>query len=202
MDFELFMDSFTNSIFNGTSIFGGLGTSMVNGIIVSGINLDSNGSRLSVTLSGTSTEMLGRNHTTSLTNDTTAIMTNAESTNSVSVIAMRIPINTADILSLAQASSSQDLDSSMMTGDMGFNQDSVFPLDSFNPFSLLSSMQIGSSSLTNADWSVPQTVTMDLVGGNIQEQQQSYSNNTSAAADFLVVSVIPYTGSGNNSTSP
>ena len=48
----------------------------------------------------------------------------------------------------------------------------------------------------------PQTVTMDLVGGNIQEQQQSYSNNTSAAADFLVVSVIPYTGSGNNSTSP
>ena len=201
MDFELFMDSFTNSIFNGTSIFGGLGTSMVNGIIVSGINLDSNGSRLLVTLSGTSTEMLGRNNTTSLTNDTTAIMTNAESTNSVSVIAMRIPINTADILSLAQASSSQDLDSSMMTGDMGFNQEASSS-DSFNPFSLLSSMQIGSSSLTNADWSVPQTVTMDLVGGNIQEQQQSYSNNTSAAADFLVVSVIPYTGSGNNSTSP
>jgi hypothetical protein len=133
---------------------------------------------------------------------TTAITTNAESTNSVSVIAMRIPINTADILSLAQASSSQGLDSSMMTGDMGFNQDSIFPLDSFNPFSLLSSMQIGSSSLTNADWSVPQTVTMDLVGGNIQEQQQSYSNNTSAAADFLFVSVIPYTGSSNNSTSP
>ena len=133
---------------------------------------------------------------------TTAITTNAESTNSVSVIAMRIPINTADILSLAQASSSQGLDSCMMTGDMGFNQDSIFPLDSFNPFSLLSSMQIGSSSLTNADWSVPQTVTMDLVGGNIQEQQQSYSNNTSAAADFLFVSVIPYTGSSNNSTSP
>ena len=115
---------------------------------------------------------------------------------------MRIPINLADILSLAQASSSQGLDSSMMTGGMGFNQDSIFLSDSFNPFSLLSSMQIGSSSLTNADWSVPQTVTMDLVGGNIQEQQQSYSNNTSAAADFLFVSVIPYTGSSNNSTSP
>jgi hypothetical protein len=43
---------------------------------------------------------------------------------------------------------------------------------------------------------------MDLVEGNIQEQQQSYSNNTSAAADFLFVSVIPYTGSSNNSTSP
>jgi len=125
---------------------------------------------------------------------TTAITTNAESTNSVSVIAMRIPINTADILSLAQASSSQGLDSSMMTGGMGFNQDSVFPSDSFNPFSLLSNLQIGSSSITNADWSVPQTVTMDLVGGNNnQEQKQPYSNYTSAA-DFVLVSVIPYTG--------
>lgn len=121
-------------------------------------------------------------------------MTNAESSNSVSVIAMRIPINMADILSLAAASSSEDMDSSMMTGDNGFNQSSIFPSDSFNPFSLLSDLQIGSSSITNADWSVPQTVTMDLVGGNKnQDQKQPYSNNTSAA-DFLLVSVIPYTG--------
>ena len=196
MDFELFMDSFTNSIFNGTSIFGGIGTSMVNGVKVRGINLDSNGSRLSVTVSGTPTQMSGRNNITSLTNDTTSttIDTNTESLNSVSVIAMIIPINLADILSLTQASSSQDLDSSMMTGDMSFNQDSIFPSDSFNPFSLLSDLQIGSSSITDVDWSVPQTVTMDLVGdNNNQEQQQSYSNNTSAV-DLLFVSVIPYTG--------
>jgi hypothetical protein len=192
MDFELFMDSFTNSIFNGTSIFGGVGTSMVNGVKVSGISSDSNGSRLSVTLSGTPTQMLGRNNTASLTNDTTS--TNAESLNSVSVIAMRVPISLADILSLAQASSSQSLDGSMMTEDMGFNENSIFPSDSFNPFSLLSSIQIGSSSLTNANWSVPQTVTMDLVGGNNnQEQIQSYSNKTTTA-DLLFVSVIPYTG--------
>jgi hypothetical protein len=206
MDFELFMDSFTNSIFNGTSIFGGVGTSMVNGVKVSGISLDSNGTRLSVTLSGTPTQMLERNNTISLTNDTTSTITtsNAESLNSVSVIAMRIPINLADILTLAQASSSQSLDASMMTEDMGFNEDSIFPSDSFNPFSLLSSMQIGSSSLTNADWSVPQTMTMNLVGGNNnQEQQQpSYSANNTSAADLLFVSVIPYTGSDNNSVLP
>ncbi len=201
MDFELFMDSFANSIFNGTSIFGGVGTSMVNGVKVSGISSDSNGSRLSVTLSGTPTQMLGRNNTASLTNSTTS--TNTESLNSVSVIAMRIPINLADILSLAQVSSSQGLDGSMMTEDMGFNKDSIFPSDSFNPFSLLSSMQIGSSSLTNADWSVPQTVTMDLVrGNNNQGQQQPYSANNTSTADLLFVSVIPYTGSDNNSISP
>ena len=146
--------------------------------------------------------MLGRNNNTSLTNDTTSTTTttNAESLNSVTVIAMRIPINLADILTLAQASSSQSLDNDMMTEDMGFNEDSIFPSDSFNPFSLLSSMQIGSSSLTNADWSVPQTVAMNLVGGsnNYEQQQQYYSNNTSTT-DLLFVSVIPYTGSDNNS---
>lgn len=200
------MDRFTNSIFNGTSIFGGVETSMVNGVKVSGIISDSSRSRLSVTLSGTPTQMLGTNNTTSLTNDTTSTVTttNAESLNSVSVIAMRIPINLADILSLAQASSSQGPDGNMMTGDMGFNEDSIFPSDSFNPFSLLSSMQIGSSSLTNADWSVPQTVTMNLVGGNYNQEQQQQSNsaNNTSAADLLFVSVIPYTGSDNNSISP
>ena len=205
MDFELFMESFTNSIFNGTSIFGGVGASMVNGVKVSGISLDSNESRLLVTLSGTPTQLLGRNNNTSLTNDTTSTATtiNAESMNSVTVIAMRIPINLADILSLAQASSSQSLDNDMMTEDMGFNEDSIFPSDSFNPFSLLSGMQIGSSSLTNADWSVPQTVAMNLVGGsnNYEQQQQYYSNNTSTT-DLLFVSVIPYTGSDNNSALP
>jgi hypothetical protein len=192
MDLDMFMNSFGNSIFNGSSIFGGLATSMVNGVKVSGIGLDNNGSRLSVTLSGIPPEVLGGNNTASTTNET-IVMTNAESSNPVSVIAMRIPINMADILSLAAATSSQGMDSSMMTGDMGFNQGSIFPSDSFNPISLLSDLQIGSSSITNADWSVAQTVTMDLVGGNKnQDQKQPYSNNTSAA-DFLLVSVIPYT---------
>ena len=189
----MFMNSFANSIFNGSSIFGGLATSMVNDVKVSGIGLDNNGSQLSVTLSGIPQEVLGGNNTASTTNDTTE-MTIANSSNSVTVIAMRIPINTADILSLAAASSSEDMSSNMMTGDTGFNQGSIFPSDSFNPFSLLSDLQIGSISITDADWSVPQIVTMDLVGGNNgQEQKQPYSNNTSEA-DFVLVSVIPYTG--------
>lgn len=191
MNFDMFMSSFANSIFNGTSIFGGVGTSMVNGVRVSGIGLDKSRSQLSVTLSGAPTEVLGGNNTAGTRNDT-ALTTTTNFSNSVSLIAMRIPINMADILSLAAAaSSSQVVPSDMMTGN--FNQDSIFPSDSFNPFSLLSNLQIGSTSITNADWSVPQTVTINLVGGNSSQEQQPYSNNTSAA-DFLLVSVIPYTG--------
>lgn len=122
MDFGLFMDSFANSIFNGTSFLGVVGTSIVNGIKVSGIGLDSSGSRLSVTLSGTPTEVSGGNNITSA-NMTNSTAMAANSSNSVSVIAMRIPINVADILSLAAVSSSSEdiLGSSMMTGDTGYN---------------------------------------------------------------------------------
>jgi hypothetical protein len=78
--------------------------------------------------------MLERNSTISLTNDTTSTVTttNLESLNSGSVIAMRIPINLADILSLAQASSSQGRDGSIMTEGTGFNQDSIFPSTPFH----------------------------------------------------------------------
>ena len=39
-DFEQFMNSFADSIFNGSSTFGAVGTSMVNGIKVSGITIE------------------------------------------------------------------------------------------------------------------------------------------------------------------
>ena len=67
MDFNMFMESFANSIFNGTSIFGGLGTSMVNGVKVSGIAMNDNGT-LSVTLSGSPTEVSGGNSTCNIHN--------------------------------------------------------------------------------------------------------------------------------------
>ncbi|HEX5975948.1 MAG TPA: hypothetical protein VFY68_01660, partial [Nitrososphaeraceae archaeon] len=57
MDFDLFLDSFANSIFNGTSTFSGVGTSIVNGIEVSGITINKSQNRLSVILSNTATEV-------------------------------------------------------------------------------------------------------------------------------------------------
>ena len=57
MDFDFFLDSFADSIFNGTSTFGGVGTSIVNGIEVSGITIDKSQNRLSVILSTTATDV-------------------------------------------------------------------------------------------------------------------------------------------------
>jgi hypothetical protein len=194
MDFSMFMDSFANSIFNGTSTFAGAGTSIVDGVEVSGISLDKSQNQLSVTLSRT----------------TTITPSSVPNSNSVSVIAMRIPISASDILSLAAASSSSSSSLNALDGGIGDstteNQLSSFSSDTFNPFSLLSSLQIGSSTLIDVDWSERQTVTMDLVGSDSRTYQEQQVNSSSATrADFVLVSVIPYTGIGNNtisSTSP
>jgi hypothetical protein len=210
MDFDLFLDSFANSIFNGTSTFGGVGTSIVDGIEVSGITIDKSQNRLSVILSNTATEARIDNNitgteTTTTTTASTSLTTAAS--NSVSIIAMRIPINIADILSMAAASSSNDNVLVNATGDFGENQDDAFSSDSFSPFSLLSNLQIGSSILIDVDWSEPQMVTMDLVGGSgsrgtsqEQEEQPQLNSDNITTADFVLVSVIPYTGLVNNTT--
>lgn len=209
MDFDLFLDSFANSIFNGTSTFGGVGTSIVNGIEVSGITIDKSQNRLSVILSNTATEVgIGNNITGTETTTTTASTSpTTAASNSVSIIAMRIPINIADILSMAAASSSNDNVLVNATGDFGENQDDAFSSDSFSPFSLLSNLQIGSSILIDVDWSEPQMVTMDLVGGSgsrgtsqEQEEQPQLNSDNITTADFVLVSVIPYTGLVNNTT--
>jgi hypothetical protein len=209
MDFDFFLDSFADSIFNGTSTFGGVGTSIVNGIEVSGITIDKSQNRLSVILSNTATEVGIDNNITGTETTTTTASTSptTAASNSVSIIAMRIPINIADILSMAAASSSNDNVLVNATGDFGENQDDAFSSDSFSPFSLLSNLQIGSSILIDVDWSEPQMVSMDLVGGSgsrgtsqEQEEQPQLNSDNMTTADFVLVSVIPYTGLVNNTT--
>jgi hypothetical protein len=65
-------------------------------------------------------------------------------------------------------------------------------------------LQIGSSTLIDLDWSVPQSVTMDLVGSSgdsIQKQQGPSTLDNEEMANLLIVSVIPYTGLGNTGLS-
>jgi len=50
--------------------------------------------------------------------------------------------------------------------DTSENQNEAFSSNGFNQFSFLSSLQIGSSILSDVDRSEAQMVTMDLVGSN------------------------------------
>jgi hypothetical protein len=209
MDFGLIMDSFANSIFNGTSTFAGVGTSIVDGLQVSGIILDKSQNQLSVTVSDTTAKQAERISNNTAGSNRSIITAATPNSNSVSVIAMRIPISALDILSIGTATSSSSSSSSIAGIDGVIrdnnnteNQLSAFSSDIFNPFSLLSSLQIGSSTLIDVDWSQPQTVTMDLIGNNGTTQQQQHVNlGNETAADFVLVSVIPYTGIGNETVS-
>jgi hypothetical protein len=205
MDFSMFMDSFANSIFNGTSTFAGVGTSIVDGVEVNGISLDKIQNQLSVTLSRTAATQVQGSNDNITSADTTITSLSIPNSNSVSVIAMRIPISMSDILSIAAASSSSS--SSLNALDSGIgdstaeNELNSFSSDTFNPFSLLSNLQIGSSTLIDVDWSKPQTVTMDLVGSSRSNQEEELNSSSATRADFVLVSVIPHTGVSNNTLS-
>lgn len=208
MDFGMFMDSFANSIFNGTSTFAGVGTSIVDGVQVSGISLDKSQNQLSITLSRTATQVRGANNVTDTDTTTTIPTSNIPNSDSVSLIAMRLPISMSEILSMATGSSSSsglDVLDSGTGDDTTENQLSSFPSDSssLNPFLLLSSLEIGSSTLIDVDWSEPQTVTMELMGSGRtnQEQVQQLNSTHATMADFVLVSVIPYTGVDNSTIS-
>lgn len=54
--------------------------------------------------------------------------------------------------------------------------------------------------MTDVSWSEPQIVTMNLIGGGDTDQEQQTDSVNAPMVDFVLVSVIPYTGIGNNTT--
>src|SRR5918996_2440254 len=154
-DFEQFINSFADSIFNGSSTFGAVGTSMVDGIKISGITIVEGNDFVRNSLSG---DDIYDNETDSLT--VNLIGSDVNSNNSVTVIAARIPFSIQDILSLASMSEENPLSNEITP----FAGEGFLP-QQFNPFEFLSRLQIGSTNLISPDWSSPQSVNMSLIGG-------------------------------------
>jgi len=80
----------------------------------------------------------------------------------------------------------------------GFGRAGNNGTNNVNPLSFLTGLQIGSSStVANADWKLPQIVRMGLTG--MMGSTNNNKTSTASTADFIIISVIPYTG---KSTSP
>jgi hypothetical protein len=163
-----------------------LGASMVDGIEISAINVGD--TDLTVTLKYQTT--------TSTTTTTTTTITKKVSNMSlpVTVIAAKLPItNLTEIISAIEASrgsaatatgsTTNPMDT--ITGQIGSNgaaQSNVFQI-----LSLLKNIQIGAASIVNANWTLPQTVSMGFLGlGN--------RIAASAPSDFVLVLVVPFQG--------
>lgn len=176
---------FMNNIFNASSISGIVGISMVNGVKVTGENLGNN--EISVTLKHVTTS------------------SNSSLVPSVTVIALRVPMDLNGLMSLAAASRStggnntgmlmtnntNPMNAMMAQGFRGLGANATTQNNPFKALGFLGNIQIGSSSIVNADWRLPQTSTMGLIGG-------SSTSTTSSSADFVIITVIPYTGKTSN----
>jgi hypothetical protein len=198
--------SFANNIFNASSLYGSVGISMVSRVKVTSINLLEN-NEISVTLRHSAAA-----DTATPNNVNASAMSPPPSR--VTVTAIRAPMNLKDLMSLASQSSkmmgdnntSNTMSNPMMMGGgplQRFGGAVDNGTNNVNPFSFLTDLQIGSSStIANADWSSPQIVRMGLTG-MMGSTNNNNNNNTSTAstADFIIVTVIPYTGK-SAATSP
>jgi hypothetical protein len=198
--------SFANNIFNASSLYGSVGISMVNGVKVTSISVLEN-NEISVTLRH-SAATPSSNATTAgnNVNASTTMSSSSSLPQRVTVTAIRIPMNLKDLLALASQSSKMATNNSsstntnnpfMMGGMQGYgpaaNNNNTSSMNNINPLSFITKLQIGSSStMANADWALPQTVRMGLtsmMGSSIENNM-----STPSTADFIIVSVIPYTG--------
>lgn len=197
--------SFANNIFNASSLYGSVGISMVNGVKVTSISVLEN-NEISVTLRH-SAATPSSNATTAGNNVNASTTMSSSSPQRVTVTAIRIPMNLKDLLALASQSSKMATNNSsstntnnpfMMGGMQGYgpaanNNNNTSSMNNINPLSFITKLQIGSSStMANADWALPQTVRMGLtsmMGSSIENNM-----STPSTADFIIVSVIPYTG--------
>ena len=177
--------NFANNIFNSSSVLGTVGMSMVDGVKVTGVNVLQN-NEVSVML---------RHIITKPGNNTTL-------PGSVTVTALRVPMNLRDLMSIASAvaagsnrtANSGGNNMNMMGSSMqGYGSAVGNPTSLMNnPLAFLKDIQIGSSNIVNANWLLPQSVTMGLVGMGSSSNKLS-SSLSPQTADFIIVSVIPFT---------
>ncbi len=187
--------SFANNMFNASSLYGSVGISMVNGVKVTSINLLEN-NEISVTL----------RHSAAAANNLNASIMSALPPR-VTVTAMRAPLNLKDLMSLASESSkmmtASNTSNPMMMGSgplQGLGGEVDKGTNNVNPLSFLTHLQIGSSStIANADWKLPQIVRMGLTGMMGRTTNNDNNTSTASTADFIIVSVIPYTGKSTSS---
>jgi len=190
--------NFANNIFNASSLYGSVGISMVSGVKVTSINLLEN-NEISVTLRHSAAA------DTATSNNVNAGTMSAPPPPRVTVTAIRAPMNLKDLMSLASESSmmmgANNTSNPMMMGGgplQGFGRAGNNGTNNVNPLSFLTGLQIGSSStVANADWKLPQIVRMGLTG--MMGSTNNNKTSTASTADFIIISVIPYTG---KSTSP
>jgi hypothetical protein len=169
-----------------------VGISLVDGIKVSGINIGD--TDMSVTLKY---QRAGGN----LSNTGNA---SASSSLPVTVIISKLPVtNLTQLLSMVEAMRNMATTTATnnanpmgsILGQPG-SSDAAMESNAAQILTLLRNIQIGIASVVNANWTLPQTVSMGLFGG-LREMGAASSITTTAPTDLVIVIVVPFQGETN-----
>ena len=167
-----------------------VGISLVDGIKVSGINIGD--TDISVTLkyqrSGGNVSNIGNALASSLP---------------VTIIATKLPVsNLTQLLSMVEAMRNMATTTTNNANPMGSilgqpgSSNPAMESNAVQILTLLRNIQIGIASVVNANWTLPQTVSMGLFGG-LREMGSASSTTTTAPTDLVVVIVVPFQGETN-----
>jgi hypothetical protein len=170
-----------------------VGISLVDGIKVSGINIGD--TDMSVTLKY---QRAGGN--VSNTGNASALSSSLP----VTIIATKLPVsNLTQLLSMVEAM--RNMATTTATNNANPMGSILGQPGSSNPamesnavqiLNLLRNIQIGIASVVNANWTLPQTVSMGLFGG-LRDMGAASSTTTTAPTDLVMVIVVPFQGETN-----
>jgi hypothetical protein len=169
-----------------------VGISLVDGIKVSGINIGD--TDMSVTLKY---QAVGGN----LSNTGNA---SAAASLPVTIIATKLPVsNLTQLLSMVEAMRNMATTATSNANPMGSilgqtgSSNAAMESNAVQILTLLRNIQIGVASIVNANWTLPQTVSMGLFGGLRDIGSASGTTTTTAPTDLVVVIVVPFLGETN-----
>jgi len=201
-------------LFEGTSFLGTIGVSMVNDVKVTGLNLPTD-NHVSVTLKNTNASDGGNMTSPAVTviavraamssKDIMSLMAASNNQNGANASNMMTMMSSMNMMKSRQgseggtSSGNSNSNNSNSLGNSIANANATLPGRNFNPMSFLENLQMGSTSLVNPNWKLPQTITMGLIGNPLSSGSSS-SAALPSAAEFIIAIVIPYTGQSNLTT--
>jgi hypothetical protein len=172
-----------------------VGISLVDGIKVSGINVGD--TDMSVTLRY---QAVGGGNVSDTGNASSLL----SSPLPVTIIVAKLPVsNLTQLLSMVEAmrnmattATSNANPMGSILGQPGSSNAAAMESNAVQILSLLRNIQIGIASVVNANWTLPQTVSMGLFGG-LREMGAASSTITTAPTDLVMVIVVPFQGETN-----
>lgn len=129
----------------------------------------------------------------------------ASSSLPVTIIATKLPVsNLTQLLSMVEAmrnmatttATSNANPMGSILGQPG-SSNAAMESNAVQILTLLRNIQIGVASIVNANWTLPQTVSMGLFGGLREMGSASSTSATTAPTDLVMVIVVPFLGETN-----